>query len=75
MPPAPPSTARGGGLVVVAGLPAVSAPDGVMVPPVRMVGLDASGVASSLPSLQWWLFVATLVYLVAGTAFYVTRYE
>jgi NCS1 family nucleobase:cation symporter-1 len=75
MPPAPPSTARGGGLVVLAGALAALALVACIVLPARMVGLDASGVVSALPSLQTWLLVATAVYLVAGTAFYVARYE
>jgi cytosine permease len=75
MSPAPPSVARGGGLVTLAGALAALALVACIVLPARMVGLDANGVVSALPILQSWLLVATLVYLVAGTVFYVSRYE
>jgi NCS1 family nucleobase:cation symporter-1 len=75
MPPAPPPTARGGGLVLAAGTLAALALVACIFLPVRMLGLDAAAVAVSLPSMQTWLIVATMVYLVAGTAFYVSRYE
>lgn len=75
MPPAPPSPARGGPLVVLAGVLAAVALVACIVLPARMVGLDASAVRATLPSLQTWLLVATLVYLAAGTVFYVFRYE
>jgi NCS1 family nucleobase:cation symporter-1 len=75
MPSAPPSTAHGGGLVKGAGALAAIALVACVVLPVRMLNLDPAGVAASLPSMQTSLLVATMVYLVAGTAFYMSRYE
>lgn len=75
MPPAPPSTARGGALVLVAGTLAAVALVACVWLPVRVLSLAPTAVVAALPSLQTWLIVATLVYLIAGTVFYVSRYE
>lgn len=75
MPPAPPSVPRGGGLVVAAGVLAAVALLACIILPARMVGLDAATVTASLPAMHRWLLLATLVYLTAGTVFYVSRYE
>jgi NCS1 family nucleobase:cation symporter-1 len=75
MPPAPPSVARGSAGVIIAGALAAIALVACIWLPLRMLSLDPGGVTAALPSLHAWLLVATLVYLTAGTAFYVSRYE
>jgi cytosine permease len=75
MPPAPPSTPRGGALVWLAGTVAAVALVACVVLPFRMLGLTPDAVAASLTSMHGWLLLATLVYLVAGTLFYISRYE
>lgn len=74
MAPAPPSVVRGGSLVVAAGVCAAVALVACVWLPLRMLSLDAAGVAASLPVLQASLLVATMVYLAAGTGFYLLRY-
>jgi len=73
--PAPPAHARGGPTVLVAGGLAAIALVACVWLPLGLLHLEPAGVAATLPSFQTWLVVATMVYLVAGTAFYVSRYE
>jgi NCS1 family nucleobase:cation symporter-1 len=75
MPPAPVSSPRSSAVVLIAGLIAAAALVACVVLPFRMLGLDAAGVVASLSSMQSWLLMATLAYLVAGTVFYLSRYE
>ena len=75
MPPAPAAPPRSSSVGLIAGLIAAVALVACVVLPMRMLGLDAAGVAASLPSMQTWLLLATVAYLVAGTAFYISRYE
>jgi NCS1 family nucleobase:cation symporter-1 len=75
MPPAPTFTPRGGTLVWVTAVLAAAALIACVVLPFRMLGLAPDGVVAALPSLHGTLLLATLVYLVAGTVFYITRYE
>ena len=37
--------------------------------------LSAAEATTTLPGMQGWLILATLVYLVAGTIFYLKRYN
>ncbi|MBA2353448.1 MAG: hypothetical protein H0V80_02135, partial [Acidobacteria bacterium] len=45
-----------------------------LVLPADIAGLPAAAAVQSMPSMHRWLLVATLVYFVAGTAYYLTRY-
>ena len=42
--------------------------------PIRAAGLTAEQITATLPSIKLWLILATLLYLVAGTVFYIARY-
>ena len=75
MPPAPDSPPKNSTVGLIAGLVAAAALVACVVLPFRMLGLDAAAVAAALPSMQSWLLLATLAYLVAGTVFYLSRYE
>lgn len=74
MPPAPPPVRRGGALVGVAGGVALLALVLLAWLPVRVAAMPPGEVAAGLGSMHAWLLVATLAYLVAGTAFYLRRY-
>jgi cytosine permease len=74
-PTAPGAKAAGPSLgAIVAGVLAGAALVVCLWIPIRTAGLTADQVAATLPSVKLWLIVATLVYLVAGTVFYITRY-
>jgi len=45
-----------------------------LVLPADIAGLPAAAAVQSMPSMHRWLLVATLVYVVAGTGYYLTRY-
>ncbi len=70
-----PDERHGSGLATATGILAVLALLVCLALPARIAGLDAAGVTTALPDMQQWLILATLVYLAAGTAFYVSRYE
>jgi NCS1 family nucleobase:cation symporter-1 len=75
MAPAPDSPPKNSPVGLIAGVVAAAALVACVVLPFRMLGLDAAAVVAALPSMQSWLLVATLSYLVAGTVFYLSRYE
>ena len=75
MPPAPASPPKWTTLGMIAGALSAIALVACIVLPFRMLGLDAPAVTAALPSMKAWLLVATLTYLVAGTTFYLSRYE
>ncbi len=75
MRPAAPPVARGTRTVAVAGALAALALVACLWLPFRLLSLDAGGVTSALPAMQTMLIAATVVYLVAGTVFYLSRYE
>lgn len=75
MPPARPTTPGTGPVVVAAAaLSAVALVLSLWLP-LRMAALPPAEAAAGLPSMQAWLIVVTLAYLVAGTAFYLKRYN
>ncbi len=74
-PPARPAHPRSGPAVVVSGGLAAIALVACIWLPLGLWHLEPAAVSAALPSFQTWLVVATMVYLVAGTAFYVSRYE
>jgi NCS1 family nucleobase:cation symporter-1 len=75
MPPATPSRPGGGATVVIAGVVSLAALVICLWLPVRAASQSAAEVTTTLPGVQGWLIVATLVYLVAGTTFYLKRYN
>ena len=71
--PAPPP--RGGVTVIGAGVVTAVALALSLVLPLRIAGLSPADAVANLPAMQRWLLAATLVYLCAGTVFYVARYR
>ena len=73
----PASTAvppRGGLVVLAAGAAALAGLAASLVLPARVAMLAPAAATSALPGMQTWLIIAALLYLVAGTVFYIARY-
>ncbi len=75
MAPAPVSVRRNSPVGTIAGAVAAAALMACLWLPLRMLALDATTAAAGLPAMQAALLLATVVYLVAGTTFYLSRYE
>lgn len=74
MTPTTPRQPRTGPAVMAAGGLAVVGLLGALVLPARVATLAPGEVAAWLPTMQTWLIIATVLYLAAGTVFYLARY-
>lgn len=72
--PTRPRRPRTGPVVIAAGGLAAAGLLAALVLPTRVATLAAGEAAAWLPAMQTWLILATLLYLVAGTVFYLARY-
>ena len=69
-----PRTPRLGPAAMAAGALAAVGLLGALVLPARVATLTPNEAAVWLPTMQTWLIIATMVYLVAGTVFSLARY-